>query len=601
MSYKIALRLFIRLGIALSIVLATLATQIAASPAYAQSSGPVVNSLDDPGNGICVAAKCTLRDAIAAAPAGATITITASGILYLYAGELLINKNLTIQGSGRNALTIDAGGLTSPTSRVFAVAAGSTVTITNIGIIGGNVGPNANGGGILNHGTLMLNGVGIASNLAKSGGGIYNDGNLTITNSTLGSNTASSIGGGIASGGGSLSLDGVQVFANAATGNGGGIYTVGPTTIRRSTIIWNRAASGGGTAILNSITIAQTTISGNVATVIGGGVYQLSLANFSLQSVTITSNAASYGGGIYIQGSKIDMTASILATNRSTSDNNQADINEASRIWSHGYNLIGVVGAGAVLESTDHAGTAIAPLDPKLNSLTNNQYQLPLPGSPAIDAIPAASCTDIADQIGSVRPQSMGCDIGAIEVPAPTVSAGGPYTANEGRDLLLSATGTDPNGSPLTYRWDLNGNGFQTVGQQATIAGATLNGPATLTVRVQVTNAAGQQAIGQATITVLNLRPSATLSVPQTVSGGQNFTIALLNGHDPSPLDTLSYTFDCGDGLGFRAASSSSSISCPSSVNGGELYIRARVFDNNGAYTPYSAIVTVYPTAGGVG
>jgi hypothetical protein len=66
--------------------------------------------------------------------------------------------------------------------------------------------------------------------------------------------------------------------------------------------------------------------------------------------------------------------------------------------------------------------------DPKLRPLQNNggptlTHAL-LPGSPAIDAAPLASCVDaqanplVADQRGETRPQGGACDIGAYELQA---------------------------------------------------------------------------------------------------------------------------------------------------------------------------------------
>ena len=50
------------------------------------------------------------------------------------------------------------------------------------------------------------------------------------------------------------------------------------------------------------------------------------------------------------------------------------------------------------------------------------QSQLPLAGSPLLDAIPAAACPpDVTtDQRGVARPQAGFCDIGAVEVEVVT-------------------------------------------------------------------------------------------------------------------------------------------------------------------------------------
>src|SRR6266699_5751450 len=69
---------------------------------------------------------------------------------------------------------------------------------TTYSIITGNSGgPGANGGGILNAGTLTLLNSTLAGNSSPYGGGIFNVGPLTITNSTIAGNGGLREGGGI--------------------------------------------------------------------------------------------------------------------------------------------------------------------------------------------------------------------------------------------------------------------------------------------------------------------------------------------------------------------------------------------------------------------
>ena len=132
------------------------------------------------------------------------------GTITLTSGELLISNDVTINGPGANQLAVSGGGA----SRVFQVATGNTVTISDLTVTGGYA-PDQ-GGGILNDGSdLTLSGVDLTQNVTyegadeegANGGGVQNlGGTLTVTDSRITDNRA--LGGsgaaasGIASGGG---------------------------------------------------------------------------------------------------------------------------------------------------------------------------------------------------------------------------------------------------------------------------------------------------------------------------------------------------------------------------------------------------------------
>ncbi|HTP08097.1 MAG TPA: lamin tail domain-containing protein, partial [Anaerolineae bacterium] len=156
----------------------------------------------------------------------------------------------------------------------------------------------------------------------------------------------------------------------------------------------------------------------------------------------------------------------------------------------------------------------------------------------------------------------------------PTADAGGPYAVNEGSSVTLSATGTDPEGQPLTYAWDLDDNGtFETSGQSVSFAG--MDGPAIQTVKVQVTDNGGLTAVASTTVTVNNVAPAATFVAPASVNEGSAFSVSLINPVDvPADLGSLQYAFDCGTGYG--AFGSSSTASCPT-VDDGTLNVGGKV------------------------
>ncbi len=138
----------------------------------------------------------------------------------------------------------------------------------------------------------------------------------------------------------------------------------------------------------------------------------------------------------------------------------------------------------------------------------------------------------------------------------PTVSAGGPYSVAEGGSVALSASGADPDGSALSYAWDLDNDGvFETPGQVVTFSAAALDGPSTRAVAVRATDPGGLSATDATTVGVANIAPTvaAPLVTPSPsllgapVAAGAAFT-------DPAPNDApFTCTVDYGDGSGPQA------------------------------------------------
>jgi predicted extracellular nuclease len=136
----------------------------------------------------------------------------------------------------------------------------------------------------------------------------------------------------------------------------------------------------------------------------------------------------------------------------------------------------------------------------------------------------------------------------------PSASAGGPYTVAEGSSTVLTAPGTDPEGGPLTYDWDLDNDGtFETPGQTATFSAA--DGPATPTVKVRVTDNGGLSTVASATVTITNVAPTVSALTPSSTNGLVDQDITFTGAAvDPSPPDTTAgFTWAFNTGSGFSA------------------------------------------------
>jgi hypothetical protein len=189
----------------------------------------VVTSTADSGAG-------TLREALATASPGETISIPTPGDYLATSAELAVTKDVTIQGVGPAVRIVGDGN-----NRVFNVTA-ANVTLSGLTVTGGGlIGAGVTGGGIANAtGTLVLSGVTVRGNSVSNptggipqGGGVSNaTGTLQVVDSMISGNSASigagggglPDGGGVANAGGSLSIIRSTVSDNTAS------TTTQPTT-----------------------------------------------------------------------------------------------------------------------------------------------------------------------------------------------------------------------------------------------------------------------------------------------------------------------------------------------------------------------------------
>ena len=470
------------------------------------ATDPIVTTNADSGAG-------SLRNAIQDACAGSTITFDMTpghvvSPITLTSAELVISKNLTIQGPGANLLTVQRStAIGTPIFRVFNIGS-ATVTISGLTIANGNTAdgaagggnPGVNGGGIINTGTLTITNSSITGNLTGSGGsngsgsgglggnggGIYNSGTLTVTNSTISGNRTGPGGNGGASGTGGKG------------GSGGGIANTGTLSVVNSTLNDNQAGSGGnagssgtggaggdgGAMLSDTGTITNCTISGNQA---GDG------------GTAGDNGAASSGrgGGIFkgTVGPVLNIRNSIIAGNSSPTG---PDI--SGTVNSQDYNLLGSTSGATFTGTTTH--NIINP-NPNLGALANNggptQTMLPLPGSPAVDAGNVSNLPpdtfDLnnngntteplpVDQRGFPRVININFDIGAVEVNYAISATDGTSqstTINSAFATALKATvtesGNPQNAIPVTF--------------SAPVSGASGTFPGASTTAIANTNSSG--------------------------------------------------------------------------------------------------------------
>ncbi len=273
---------------------------------------------------------------------------------------------------------------------------------------------------------------------------------------------------------GTLTLTNSTISGNLAfAGSGGGIFNSGTATLTNSTISDNNsmtdATEGDGGGIFNggNLTLINSTVSGNEALRDGGGIFNGE--NLTLINSTVSGNKAGFdhnGGGIYNDGY-------LAVTNSIVWGNQGIDIGRNIDSVSHA-----IVGGGhSDCTSSDNCSDVdprfVAPEPAASAPTTGGDYRLRV-DSPAInagddDALPSGITTDLD---GNPRVVGDEIDLGAYEAQFTNV------------ELTLSA---DPNPALLndevTIDVEITGENLDTGildGLEVDLTG--LNGDETITL-----------------------------------------------------------------------------------------------------------------------
>lgn len=380
-------------------------------------------------------------------------------------GGLRNELNITLIGttvSGNSCLNNSAAAVSCFGGGMYSNATG-TITITN-STFTGNVanGFNTNsagfgaGLGIEGAGgfTLNITGSNFTNNTAQgtgTGGGVggairylaaaATTSNITITNSTISGNSATSgtistggaMQGGSVGGTVTMSITDSTVSGNTSAVSEGAIAHIntstGPSTINilRSTFSGNSAASIAGirnnptSTGISTVNVTNSTFSGNNATGVGGAINSLQT---TAGTSVINLNFATIASNTSTQGGGINnLGGTINLKNSIVGDNTAAtgpDINGA--ITSQDYNHIENTSGATIGGATGNNATGDAGLLVLANYGGSTQTHFPGVGSAVRNTIPNGTndCGNVItnDQRGVSRPQVAACDKGSVEVGA---------------------------------------------------------------------------------------------------------------------------------------------------------------------------------------
>jgi hypothetical protein len=445
------------------------------------------------------------------------------------AGEDTINfqpslspATITLVGSQLPPITDSAGLIIDGGSAKITLSGNNTVRVFEVGT------------STISGAKLTLNNLTVANGRANNGGGILNNSSntLVVNNSTISGNITNAAGG--------------------LTGTGGGIHNSGALTVSNSTISDNNASVAGGIDNYGTLTVSNSTVSGNKANFVGG-IYN-NAGTLTVSNSTISNNTGHLDGvGIYdTTRSTTTLKNTIVANTLIGSDNLPSGEDCSGIMTDGGYNLDSGTSCGFTTENNSLSST-----DPMLGSLADNggptKTHALLEGSPAIDkGVAVAGIT--TDQRGVARPQGAAPDIGSFELEKPdTIRPSGTVLINNGAartnstavTLKLSATDPAPGSGVAQMRFSNNGSTWSGWEAYATTKGWTLGSAnGTKTVYAQFKDGAGNVSVAAQDAIVLDtIKPRVSTATPTGTGIGRGTNVAATFSEKMSPTSITSSTF----------------------------------------------------------
>ena len=172
----------------------------------------------------------------------------------------------------------------------------------------------------------------------------------------------------------------------------------------------------------------------------------------------------------------------------------------------------------------------------------------------------------------------------------PVADAGGPYFGSEGTAVALNGTGSsDVGGTIVQWEWDCDSDGtYDVVASAGLGSSCTYVDEGNFVVTLRVTDDDGDSTVAVANVAVANVDP--TLLGPVGASTGDEGQQLLWSAlaTDPGTTDTLTYSWDFGDGTTSTGTSANHTY-----ANEGVYTVTVTVDDGDGGIVSNTLSVTV--------